>query len=241
MLLILFLVLWVSPLYQDLQSQTCSAKELRIANASMHASDNLIHLAYQRIPAGEDTENLQPTNKSREDVYWNTSLYAAPSPVYRSDTNLQRSLSLMMQLLPLTQMVIGLCSALIIDELGMMIIQFIIILFACQPAACLNKVVRTSCIHNPWCRILFRIILLGFSIQAIRQWPYQLWSFGFSLPTPEYFRKKEKNHPKNCEISGAFCVKSSEPTRKVKTHSTIGDGNCFWRALAHGLPCNGTL
>ena len=237
LLLILFLVLWVSPLYQELQSQTCSAKELKIANASMHASDNLIHLAYQRIPAGEDTENLQPTNTSREGVYWNTSLYAAPSPVYRSDTNLQRSFSFMMQLLPLTQMVIGLCSALIIDELGMMIIQFIITLFACQPATCLNKVVRTSCIHNPWCRILFRLILLGFCIQAIRQRPYQLWSCGFSLPTPEYFRKKEKNRPKNCEISGAFFVKSSEPTPKVKTHSTIGDGNCFWRALAHGLPC----
>ena len=185
--------------------------ESTIANARMHASDALINPACQCAQSEGDTENLQPTNKSAGDVYWNTSSYAAVSQSYNPATSLKCLNSIAQELQPLTQMLIGLCIALVLDELGMIIIRFIFTLHTNQLDARLNKVVRTSCINNPCWQFLFRIILLGICIHAMQLGSSQYWNLAFSLPEPEPFRKGKKNYAKNLEIPRP--VRQLGPTR----------------------------
>ena len=237
MLLILLLMLWAFPLYQDLQLHTCSTKEFMITNARMHATDNRINTACQCTRPEGYTENLQLANNSLGDVYWNTSLCAVFSPPYKAVSDFESTDNSVLQKQPVIQMLIGLCIALFLDELVMMIIHIIITLPFSQHDARLNKVVRTSCINNSCCKLLFGIFLLGICVQAIQQRPCQHWSLTFDLPAPKPFRRKDKHCSNIREISGPFFVKSSALDKTVRTHVTIGDGNCFWRALAHRLPC----
>ena len=234
--------LWVSPLNQILQLHTYSATEPTIANARMHASDNLINRACQCAQSEGDTENLRLANKSAEDVYWNTSSYAVVRQSYNPKISLKCFNSIALQLQPpihgpLWNMFIGCCIAFILDELVMMIIRVILTLHTCQLDARLNKIVRTSCINNPCWQFLLRIALLGLCIYAMQQRSSQCWNSAFSLPEPKPFRKVKKENAECLEIPGAVFVKSSAPAKKVRTHSIIGDGNCFWTALAHELPC----
>ena len=232
-----FLMLWAFPLYQNLQSHMYSTEELTIANARMHATDNRINTACQCTQPEGYTEDLQPANNSRGDVYWNTSLYAVFCQPCKAVSDFESTNNSVQQMQPIIQMLIGLCFALFLDELVMMIMRFFISLPFCQHDACSSKVFRTSCINNSCCKLLLRFFLFGICVQALLQEPCIIWSLPLGLPAPKPSRRKDKHLSNTTEISGPFFVKSNAPNETVRTHVTIGDGNCFWRALAYRFPC----
>ena len=236
MLLIFILTLWAYPLNQVMQLYTPSVMEITIANARMHANDTVIHPACQRIKPEGDTENLQSASKSVEDVYWNTSSIAVVSRSQDSATIPVHHKSIVQTPQPTSLMLIGLCLALIFDDLWMMVIGFINNLHTKNFDARLNKVVKTGCIYNPCMRLLLRIFLVGICIYIAHHRSSQYWNLTDLPHKPKAFWKKKKKCQEPPQISGATFVKSTTSVQNLKTHATVGDGNCFWRARAHRLP-----
>ena len=244
---LLCLVLWVFPLIPALHP-VISAQETAFANDPMHACDTRIRLLDKCVHIEGITENPQQSNLCKHDVYWNTSHshcnltknemcqpWQTVKPSQQEvDTALLFPRSSLSDFFPPWMLMIC-CMTIILDDVIHAIIPWLICLLSSEGKRVPSPRCRTTVISNPLLRVCQFAFLLGTCILALGQGiPLWNWPKAIKAPAP---RQRRQNDPKDngFALQGVF-LKSTQPQQVVRTFSTIGDGNCFWRAVARNLP-----
>ena len=241
------LVLWVFPLIPALHP-VLSTQETTFANASMHACDTRIHLLDKCDHFEGITETPQQSNPYKHDVYWNTSESHCDLTKYEM-CQPEPTISPCQQEVDTTQvftrsklgnffqlwMLMMWGMTIILDDVIHAIVPWIICSLRFEDREVPSPGCRTSIVGNPLLRVCRFAFLFGACILALGQ-GIPLWSLPTAFKAPGPKKRRQDNLEDNSfSLQGVF-LKSTQPQQIVRTISTIGDGNCFWRAVARNLP-----
>ena len=241
------LVLWVFPLIPALHP-VLSTQETAFANDPMHACDRRIHLLDKCDHIEGITETPQQDNLYKHDVYWNTSeshcnltKYEMCQPwptINPSQQGVDTA-----QAFPRSNpsdffqlwMLMMCCMTIILDDVIHAIIPWITSLLCIEDKGVPLPGCRTTIISNPLLRVCQIAFLFGACILAVSQ-GIPLWNMPGVVKAPGPRKCRQYSPEDNSfPLQGVF-LKSTQPQQIVRTISTIGDGNCFWRAAARNLP-----
>ena len=221
-----WLALWAFPLLLVMHPMH-STQETAFANDPMHACDTRIHLLARCSRIERLAENPQHCNQSTADVYWNTS--ANNRNLTKSETSQNQP--------PIGShpiwMLMMCCMTIILDDL----IPALTLKLLRHHEAEICKPVRnrTTFVASPFLRVCMNFLLLVTCIAALRQ-GMPIWNLPVIDGAPKHRKRRwDASCNQGFPVQGVF-LRSSCPQQLVRTHTTIGDGNCFWRAAARNLP-----
>ena len=245
--ILICLVLWVFPLIPALHPML-STQETTFANASMHACDTRIHLLDQCDHIEGITETPQQSKFYKHDVYWNTSEshcdltkyeMCQPEPTIspcqqKVDTTQVFTRSRLSDFFQLWMLMMC-CMTIILDDVIRAIVPWITCPLSFEDREVPPPRCRTTVVGSPLFRVCQFAFLFGACILALGQ-GIPLWSMPKAFKAPGPRKRRQNNLEDNSfSLQGVF-LKSTQPQQIVRTFSTIGDGNCFWRAVARNLP-----
>ena len=251
MLLTTCMCMWAFPLALVTYQQMPSLWETALANDPMHACNSTHPDAFLCAKPDGSTVIHQCSNVRSESAYWNAFLYS-PCPYWDTAThNRQRENRNHFQLATakpvalsdalLCRSCLTCCFAACFDDVVLMVLVMVTSAYAnnsphkreFQPC---KRGSQTSPIRGPVLRFLCSLCLMLFSILAICHGQLLPWSIPAvqTLPKPKG-PKLDLGNRQGFDPRGVY-LKSSQPGRKIRTLTTIGDGNCFWRALSRQLP-----
>ena len=242
---ILCTALWAFPLMLLLHSMH-SDLETAFANDPMHACDNLIHTFAECNHIERSAEASPHRNLSNPDVYWNTS--TSRCNLTKTEISLSPARDEIQQISSasskptatgemidssLVWMMVTCCLSIMLDDL---ILALLSGTFRrpkiCDPKSERN---RTTFMRSPLFRLCQMIFLIFACFTAFKQ-GLPLWNMPKLEDAPRPRKRRLQGSAANGFTSEGVFLKSANPLQAVKTLATIGDGNCFWRAVARNLP-----
>ena len=243
--ILLCLALWAFPLLLALYPMH-STPETAFANVPMHARDTRIHSPNRCNCIERLAETPQYRNQNTVDVYWNTStshcdltkseMSRAQAPIssrpFARMGTVENALKHLIDSFQ-TWMLMICCMTFIFDDL----IPALISKFAVnhKDKVCGTVRNRTTIVASPFFRICQIIVLVIAFVCAVKQ-GLPIWTLPVIDRAPKPRKRRwEPICSQGFHAQGVF-LKSSRPQQVIRTRATIGDGNCFWRAVASNLP-----
>ena len=242
---LLCIALWAFPLMLTLHFMH-SNLETAFANDPMHACDNLIHTPAKCNHIERSAETSPHRNLSKLDVYWNTStsrynLTKSEISPFQTQNGIQQLRTTSSNPTATGNPIdSGLIWMMTMCCLSIMLDDLIPALFSGtfrQPKICDPKYERnrTTITSSPLLRLCRMIILIFACIIAVNQ-GLPLWNMPKLEDAPRLRKRRLHDSRAGGFASEGVFLKSANPQQVVRTLATIGDGNCFWRAVARNLP-----